>query len=149
MRLALALHLLAAVLWIGGMAFAVLALRPALATLAPPQRLGVMAAVLARFLPAVGAAIVVLVASGIVLLQPYGSLAAAPPGVHAMIGLGVVMIAIYVYLALAVFPRLRASVAAVEWASAAALTERTRRWIVVNLVLGVLVVLAAAAARFA
>jgi uncharacterized membrane protein len=149
MRLALALHLLAAVLWIGGMAFAVLALRPALATLTPAQRLGVMAAVLARFLPAVGAAIVVLVASGIVLLRVHGGLAAAPPGVHVMIALGLVMIAIYLYLALGVFPRLRAGVAAAEWAAAATLAERTRRWIVVNVVLGVLVVVAAAAARFA
>ena len=34
-----ALHVLAVVLWVGGMAFAHFFLRPALATLEPPQRL--------------------------------------------------------------------------------------------------------------
>jgi len=149
MRIVLALHLLAAVLWVGGMAFAVLFLRPGLAGLAPPQRLGVMAGVLARFLPAVGAAVVVLVGSGVVLMRPYGALAGAPAGVHAMIGLGVLMIAIYLYLALRLHAQLRARMATSDWPAAAALAERMRRWIVANLVLGVLVIVAAAAARYA
>jgi uncharacterized membrane protein len=148
MRIALALHLLAAVLWVGGMAFALLALRPALAPLAPPQRLTVMSGVLARFLPAVGVAIVVLVASGVVLLLPYGGLGAAPAGVHGMVGLGAVMIVIYLYLVVALQPRVRRHMAAADWPAAGAAVERVRRWIIANLILGVLVIIAAATARY-
>jgi uncharacterized membrane protein len=143
----LALHLLAAMLWIGGMAFAVLALRPSLAPLPPPQRLAVMTGVLGRFLSAVGVAIVLLVISGVALLAPYGGLRAAPFGVHAMIGLAVAMIAIYLYLYLALQRRLRERVQEAAWPQAGALAERARKLIVVNLVLGVLVVAAAVAAR--
>ena len=41
-NLAYAVHVLFAVLWVGGMAFAILALRPALAVLEPPQRLALI-----------------------------------------------------------------------------------------------------------
>jgi uncharacterized membrane protein len=149
MRLLLALHLCAAVLWVGGMAFAVLVLRPSLAPLEPAQRLVVMEGVLTRFLPLVGAAIVVLVGSGIGLLTPYGGLRAAPAGVHAMIGIGVVMIVVYAYIVLALQPRLRANVRSGEWRLAGAAAERMRKLIVANLVLGVLALVAAAAAHFA
>jgi uncharacterized membrane protein len=148
MRILLALHLLAAVLWVGGMAFAVLVLRPSLAPLEPAQRLVVMEGVLTRFLPLVGAAVVVLVGSGIALLVPYGGLRAAPGGVHAMIGLGVIMIVVYAYILLALHPRLRVHVRAGDWPAAGATAERMRRLIVANLVLGVLAIAAAAAARF-
>ena len=43
------LHLLAAILWVGGMAFAMLVLRPSLAVLEPPQRLALHAQVFRRF----------------------------------------------------------------------------------------------------
>ena len=147
MRIALALHLLAVVLWVGGMAFALFALRPSLAALSPPQRLVVMAGVLARFLPAVGIAIIVSVVTGGWLLLEYGGLGAAPWGVHTMIGLGVLMILVYFYLYFAVHPRLRAKVAGADWPAAGALAERMRRWIGVNLLLGVLVILAAILGR--
>ncbi|EFK95682.1 membrane protein [sediment metagenome] len=45
-----ALHVLAVVLWVGGMAFAHFFLRPALATLEPPHRLRLMHVVLAASL---------------------------------------------------------------------------------------------------
>ena len=49
-QLLILLHLAAAIFWIGGMAFMVMALRPAMTELlAPPQRLPLMVAVLSRF----------------------------------------------------------------------------------------------------
>ena len=60
-----ALHVLAVVLWVGGMAFAHFFLRPALATLEPPQRLRLMHAVLGRFFAAVLWAVGLLLASGL------------------------------------------------------------------------------------
>ena len=46
-------HVLSIILWLGGMIFAQFFLRPALATLAPPERLQLAHAVLGRFFAAV------------------------------------------------------------------------------------------------
>jgi len=43
------LHLLGAVVWVGGMFFALLIMRPALASLDPPQRIDVYRAAFHRF----------------------------------------------------------------------------------------------------
>src|SRR6186997_544532 len=83
------LHLAAAIFWMGGMAFMVLALRPAAnAQLQPPQRLPLMLAVMRRFFAVVTASIVVLLATGApLLMQAAGG--QAPRGWHVMAGLGV------------------------------------------------------------
>ena len=48
---AVSLHILAAIVWIGGMFFAVLVLRPAAGPLEPPDRLALWRRVFARFFP--------------------------------------------------------------------------------------------------
>ena len=58
-------HVLAVVLWVGGMAFAHFFLRPSLATLEPAQRLRLMQAVLSRFLAAVLLAVALVLGSGL------------------------------------------------------------------------------------
>jgi uncharacterized membrane protein len=109
------LHLAAAILWIGGMAFVVLALRPAVAAqLAPPQRLPLMIAVLRRFFAVVVASIAVLLATGVpMLLQaPEGQ---APRGWHAMAGLGVLMMLVFGHIWFAPWRRAQRAVAAQDW----------------------------------
>jgi uncharacterized membrane protein len=113
--LMLLLHLAAAIIWMGGMSFMLLALRPAAhAHLQPPARLPFMAAVLQRFLALVGASIAVLLATGVWLLKqaPAG---ATPPGWHAMAVLGVLMVAIFGYLYWVPYRRLQIAVAAGDW----------------------------------
>ena len=61
---ALILHTIAAVVWVGGMFFALLALRPATAPLEPSPRLELWSRVLGRFFAWVIAAIVLLLACG-------------------------------------------------------------------------------------
>lgn len=139
MRTALLLHVLAVVFWIGGMAFAHVVLRPALAeALEPPQRLVLLAGVLRRFLAGVLAAIAVLFASGGAMLAmvPAGTYGGA---VHAMIGLAVVMTAIYGWLRLRTYPRLAAAVAARDWPAGAAAAGVVRRLVAVNLVIGIVI----------
>lgn len=59
------IHLAAAIFWMGGMAFMLLALRPAVvALLQPPERLRLMGAVWKRFFPVVLVSIVALLATG-------------------------------------------------------------------------------------
>ncbi|MBI5276926.1 MAG: CopD family protein [Burkholderiales bacterium] len=109
------LHLAAAIFWMGGMAFMVLALRPVLhEQLQPPQRLPLITAVLGRFFVVVAASIAVLLATGVwLLLQVPGQL--APAGWHVMSALGLVMMAIFGYIWFAPYKRLKAAVAAANW----------------------------------
>lgn len=130
------LHLLAVVVWVGGMFFAYMALRPAAQALPPPQRLPLLAAALTRFVAWVAAAIVLLVGSGIVMIVLLGGMRAVGLYVHVMIGLGLLMILLYGHLVASPLKRLRAAVAANDWPSGGAAMTTVRRLVGVNLVLG-------------
>jgi len=144
----LCLHLLAATLWVGGMAVMHFAVRPAaIQTLEPPLRLPFMTAALGRFFAAVSIAIVVLLASGAALLQLGGGFAAAHWGVRAMLALGLVMAAVYGHIRFAAYPRLRQAVAERSWPRAAAQLDAIRVRVVFNLWLGTLVFVLAVLAR--
>jgi uncharacterized membrane protein len=138
-RLLILLHLLAVIVWIGGMFFAHVCLRPvAAAQLPPPQRLPLLAAVLGRFFVAVGWALVLLWGSGLSRFAQAG--AAIPASWLAMAGIAAVMTVI---LALIVFRFHRAMVAAVaasDWPRAGAAMNTIRQLVLTNLLLGVLTV---------
>jgi uncharacterized membrane protein len=137
------LHLLAAMLWIGGMAFALFALRPAaVETLQPPQRLPLMSASLGRFFRLVMIAVLILLGTGLHMLFAAGGFATARPGVHVMFSGGIVMMLIFGYAAHMCAPKMRRHVAAAEWPLAAVQLDRIRKLVMVNLVLGVLIVMA-------
>jgi uncharacterized membrane protein len=141
------LHLLGAVVWVGGMFFAQFALRPSAAALAPPQRLPLLAAVMRRFVAWAGVAIVLIVASGGALLHASGGLADAGPGVHAMIGLGIAMVAVYAYASLVALRRLRIAVEHGDWSGGGRAMNTVRVLIAVNLVLGLAAVVLGGFAR--
>jgi uncharacterized membrane protein len=114
-NLILFLHLAAAIFWMGGMAFIMLALRPPLtAQLQPPARLTLLTAVLRRFFVVVAVSIAVLLATGLTMLlrHPVGN---APPGWQAMAALGIVMMLIFGHLWFSPFRRLKIAVAAADW----------------------------------
>ncbi|HEY1328577.1 MAG TPA: CopD family protein [Casimicrobiaceae bacterium] len=147
MLIAIALHVLAVVTWVGGMAFMLFMLRPGLAPLPPAERLGVLSRVLARFLPAVGVAVVVIVLTGGWLMAQYGGFGRMPWGVHVMTGLGVIMIVVYLWIMVQLHPRFRAAVRGTDWPAAGALAESIRRAVVLNFVLGVIVIVAGIVGR--
>lgn len=132
-------HLLAAVLWVGGMFFAYTALRPAaMETLQPPERLRLWAAVFRRFLHAVWGAIAVLVASGSAMIVSYGGMGSVPAFVHAMLLLGILMIIVFMLVYFTGYLRLKALVAAQQWPEAGKILGKIRQWVAINLTLGVL-----------
>jgi uncharacterized membrane protein len=135
----LCLHLLAATIWVGGMAVMHFAVRPVVQQMLdnPPQRLGLMAALLRRFFAWVGAAIVVLLASGFGLI----ALAGGPMhgSVMAMLVLGVLMILLVAFTRAVPFVRLQSAVAQARWPLAASALSTIRRLMGVNLALGVVV----------
>ena len=147
MKFAVWLHLLAVVVWVGGMFFAHMALRPAAQALPPPQRLPLLAAALSRFVAWAAGAIVILVGSGIAMIVLLGGMRAVGVYVHVMIGLGLVMILIYGHLVASSLKRLRAAVAASDWPSAGAAMTMARRLVGVNLVLGLVTITVAVLGR--
>ena len=144
----LLLHYLAVVVWVGGMFFAHVALRPAIAaTLEPPQRLALMDATLALFFPWATVAIVVLIVTGFGMIVGMGGFRAVGAPIHAMAGIGLVMALIFVELRLGSFRRLRAAVAAKAWPDAGAALGAVRQRVTINLVLGLVTIATAVVGR--
>ena len=145
MNVARWLHLLGVTIWVGGMFFAHMALRPSVAALAPPVRLALLVAVLGRFFVWVNVAIAAILASGLFLLLSAGG---KPHwSVHAMTGIGVVMMLIYLHIYFALFRRMRTAVEAQDWPRAGAAMGTIRKLVATNLVLGLLVITVAALGR--
>jgi uncharacterized membrane protein len=147
--IALALHVLGAVVWVGGMFAIYVCLRPALGTLEPPQRLRLMQATFRKFFPWVWVAIVLLLASGYwMIFTTFGGFAGARMHIHLMQGIGLVMVALFVWLFHGPWLAFKRAVDAGDWPTAGANLNRIRQIIAVNLPLGLLVVVIGASGRY-
>lgn len=136
-----AVHLLSAVLWVGGMFFAYEILRPSLSVLEPPQRMMLHAQVFKRFFLVVWHAMPLLVLSGFVMLfSYYGGMAHVTWSVHAMMALGLVMAAIFLAIMFGPYRTFKRTADRAEMAAAA---DSIRKLIAVNLVLGLITVVIA------
>ena len=141
-QLILFFHLAAAIFWMGGMAFMVIALRPALAQqLGPSQRLPLIVAVLKRFFAVVAVSIALLLATGITMLLQ-SSAAKLPPGWHAMLGLGLVMMLVFGHLYFSPYRRLRQAVASADWPEGGRRAGQVAMLVKINLGLGWLAIAA-------
>ena len=102
-----------------------------------------------KFFPWVWAAVLLLLASGYwMMFTVFGGFAAAGLHVHVMQGIGWLMIALFVWLFHGPWLAFKRAVDAQDWPSAGARLNRIRQIIAVNLPLGLLVVLIAAAGAF-
>lgn len=147
MRIALFLHLTGVVVWVGGMFFAHLALRPAAAALPPPVRLPLLAATLSRFFRWAGLSIVAVLASGAWMTVEAGGYRAVGTDVRLMTAAGLVMALVYAYIVVAPYRTLRTAVAAGQWPVGGAAMATIRRLVAVNLVLGLGTIAIATLAR--
>jgi uncharacterized membrane protein len=133
-------HIAAVVVWVGGMFFAYVCLRPVAAEqLPPPQRLPLWAAVFRRFFPWVWAAVVLIFASGLGMILQV-SFKYAPLHWHVMFLTGLTMMAIFFHVYFAPFARLGRGVAAQDWPAAAAALNQIRVLVGINVVLGFLTI---------
>lgn len=138
-----ALHVLAVVLWVGGMAFAHFFLRPSLAVLEPPQRVRLMHAVLGRFFKAVLWATGLILFSGLWIIGGAAQLASRAGGNFQwpldwvlMTAVGLLMIAIFFHIRFVLFKRLDRAVQAGDIPAAGAALAAIRPWVGGNLALG-------------
>ena len=133
-NLSLFLHLAAAIFWMGGMAFMVLALRPSLARFEPAQRLPLAGDVLRRFFAIVALSIAVLLVTGVWLLTQSGG--KPPLGWHVMAGLGVLMMLVFGHIFFSPYRRLKAALAAADWPAGAKALGLITLLVKINLGLG-------------
>ncbi|GIZ11110.1 CopD family protein [Pseudomonas sp. NCCP-436] len=141
-----ALHLLAALIWVGGMFFAWMILRPAaVEALEPPVRLRLWLGVFRRFFIWVWAAVVLLPVTGMGMLHMgFASLQGAPRYVHVMIGLYLVMLALFLRVQALQLPELHRAVEAQDWSAGGQVLGRIRKVVGINLTVGLALVTLAA-----
>ena len=140
MSVALLLHLFGVVVWVGGMFFAYMALRPVAATvLEPPQRLSLWAGVFAKFFPWVWLSIALILGSGLYMWMALGG-ASAPLYVIVMMGLGIVMMLIFAHVFFAAFKKLKRAVAEQAWPAGGAALGQIRMLIGINLSIGLITI---------
>lgn len=139
------LHTISAVVWVGGMFFAYIVLRPASGQLDPPARLALWHRVFSSFFPWVFVAAALLLVTGFGLfLGGY----AAGPHVHVMMAIGIVMILIFLHLYFAPWKRFRVALGGGDNAAAAAQLNQIRILVMVNLVLGLINVAIGGSGRY-
>ncbi len=149
MSIALTLHLLSAVIWVGGMFFAYVCLRPVAATvLEPSQRLQLWAHTFVRFFTWVWSAIITLIITGHAMIAVYGGFGAIGMHVHIMLALGYIMFLIFGHLYFVPFKRMKRAVDAADWAAAGSHLNKIRKMVGVNLVLGLITVTVAGSGRY-
>lgn len=149
MSVALSLHLLSAVVWVGGMFFAYVCLRPVAAQLLdPPMRLTLWSRVFSQFFIFVWISIVLLIVTGHGLIALLGGMASVGKHVHIMLSIGYVMFLLFAHLYFASFKRLKLAVAISDWEDAANRLNSMRRLVGINLSLGIITVLIASGGKF-
>src|SRR5262249_52270598 len=119
MGVAILLHVLSATIWVGGMFFALICLRPASADLEGHARLRLWAHALQLFFRWVWLAVALLLVTGLwMTFTVLGGLRTAGPHVHIMLGLGVLMMLLAAHVYFAPLKRLRRAVAEGHWTDA-------------------------------
>lgn len=144
-----AVHVLAAIVWVGGMAFALQVLRPAAGPLEPPVRLALWQRSFERFFTWVWAAVILLPLTGLWLIfGQYGGFEGLPVHLHLMHGIGWIMVLIFLHLWFAPYRRFKAALAADDLPGAATALDQIRKLVSVNLVIGLINAAIGASGRY-
>jgi uncharacterized membrane protein len=147
MELSRWLHQLGVVVWVGGMFFAYMALRPAAGqVLPPPMRLPLWHGTLAKFFQWVWLSVGLILASGLHMTRAMGG-GDAPLYAKLMLIVGVIMMIVFAHVFFAPFARLGRAVAAQDWPAGGAALGQIRMLVGINLILGLATVTIATAGR--
>jgi uncharacterized membrane protein len=136
-------------IWVGGMFFAYMILRPVAASdLEPPLRLNLWRGVFSRFFPWVWAIVIIVPITGIGLTHPYGGFANAPLYIHIMTGLGTLMVLIFMHVYFVPFKRIKRCLDDGDIPGAAKQLAQIRFLVGSNTLLGIITVAVATAGRY-
>jgi len=140
MNFAPLLHVLSVVVWVGGMFFAYMALRPVAAdVLEPPLRLTLWAGVFGKFFPWVWASVALILLTGLYMLMKLSG-ASIPHYALAMLVLGVVMMLLFAHVFFAPYKKLKRAVSEQNWKAGGAALAQIRMLIGINLSIGLLTI---------
>jgi uncharacterized membrane protein len=141
----LLIHVISAVIWVGGMVFAHFMLRPASLKLDPALRLPLWRGVFQRFFPVVWVIIALLLLTGFgMIFSGFGGFAHAPEYINVMMGLGIVMMLAFGHLYSAPWRRMKRALDGGDLAAAGNALQQIRMIVVFNMYLGLIVVAVAA-----
>lgn len=133
----LTIHLLVAIIWVGGMFFAHMVLRPVAMNLELEEKVRLWHGVLNRFIPWVWGAVLLLPLTGYwMVIREMGGLTHVGIHVHIMQGIGWVMIALFLYLFFRPYQAMRRMVREHLFPEAGLYFQRIRVIMITNLVLG-------------
>jgi len=135
-----ALHLLCAVLWVGGMFFAYVILRPSMAAIEAPQRMLLHTRVFKSFFLVIWHAMPLIIITGFAMLGMIGGMDTAPWQIHAMLGLGLLMAAVFLVIFFGPYRRFRRTIDRTRMASS---LDAIRTLLALNLGLGLATVIVA------
>ena len=135
-------HLAAGTIWLGGMTVLLWAVRPSvILQLEPSQRIPLLSGILARFFKVVGLCVLALLLTGGLMFAGV-DMHIAPQGWHVMLGLGLLMCAIFGHLYFVPFRRLQRGVHMADWPAAAKQLAQIHVLVLTNFALGWLAVAA-------
>lgn len=149
MGIAIALHTLAAVIWVGGMFFAYMAMRPAVVEVVEASQRGQLwCQTLNRFFNWVWVSVVLLLTTGYwMIFSVFGGMAGAGLYIHLMNGLGTLMMLLFMHVYFAPFRRLKQAVQDKNPEEAGRRVGQIRKLVAINLVLGIVVIVIATGGR--
>ena len=150
MPYSLALHVLAAIIWVGGMFFAHQALRPAAAqVLDPPLRLQLWVQVFKRFFVWVWISVISILLTGYwMIFGFYGGFSNLGMHIHIMHGSGILMVLIYLHVFFASYRKLRHAVIVEDYQEGGRRLAQIRKLVGMNIILGLLTAAIASGGRF-
>jgi uncharacterized membrane protein len=135
-----ALHLLCAVLWVGGMFFAYVVLRPSMAAIEAPQRMLLHTRVFKKLFLVIWHAMPLILITGFAMIALRWDMATAPWQLNAMMGLGLLMAAVFLAIFFGPYRQFRRTT---DRNRMAASLDNIRKLIGVNLILGLVTVIVA------
>ncbi len=145
------LHLLAAVIWVGGMFFAHMILRPsAIEKLEPPQRLPLWVAVFGRFFFWVWIAILTLLLTGYWMIYDVfgGLLQLNVLYIQLMHLTGWIMTGIFMYIFFSPYQQLKSALAQGDFPQGAQQINKIRLLVTTNLLLGIITFVIASGGKY-
>jgi len=140
-------HLLAIIVWIGGMVYTRYFLGPAAASLDPETRARLMQQTLGRFFRVVTPASAIALVSGVWMLGRVakgaiisGNPFSMPLEWAVMAGLGFLMVGIYLLIRFVLYKRLVEDVGSGNWDAAGKSLSTLRNWVGTNMLIGLIIV---------
>ena len=146
----ISVHVLSAIVWVGGMFFAYFIVRPCAGSiLDAPMRLKLWSQIFERFFRWVWLAVILLLCTGYwMIFGIYGGMKFVGLHVHLMNGIAWMMIVLFIYLNIGPVKQLRSAVSIEDWTDAGRALSKIRLIVAMNLALGLATAIIATGGKY-